>query len=31
MSEHPFFGSSAAAEPVERVVERLRGGRYRDL
>lgn len=29
--EHAFFGSRAAAEPVERAMERLRGGRYRDL
>lgn len=29
--EHPFFGMSRDEEPVEQVMDRLRGGRYRDL
>jgi len=29
--EHAFFGSRVSREPVEVDMERLRGGRYRDL
>jgi hypothetical protein len=29
--EHTFFGSRVSREPVEVAMERLRGGRYRDL
>lgn len=28
---HPFFGSRKSREPVKKTMERLRGGRYRDL
>jgi hypothetical protein len=31
LREHAFFGSRSSAEPVEKTVERLRGGRHRDL
>jgi hypothetical protein len=31
LRDHPFFGSRASAEPIEKAMERLRGGRYRDL
>ena len=30
-SDHAFFGSQAAVEPVEAVMDRLRGGRHRAL
>ena len=29
--DHPFFGMRQDEEPVEQVMDRLRGGRYRDL
>lgn len=29
--DHAFFGSQPSTESVENVVDRLRGGRYRDL
>ena len=28
---HPFFGSRTSRESVEKTMDRLRGGRYRDL
>ena len=31
LRDHAFFGSRVSAESVEDTVERLRGGRYRDL
>jgi antitoxin (DNA-binding transcriptional repressor) of toxin-antitoxin stability system len=31
LRDHAFFGSRASEESVEKVMERLRGGRYRDL
>ncbi len=31
LRDHAFFGSRASGESVEKTVERLRGGRYRDL
>ena len=31
LRDHAFFGSRTASEPVGNAVERLRGGRYRDL
>ncbi len=32
VQNHPFFGRLAGEkEPVEKVMERLRGGRFRDL
>ena len=31
LRNHAFFGSRASGESVEKTVERLRGGRYRDL
>lgn len=31
VGDHPFFGSRTSRESVEKTVERLRGGRYRDL
>ena len=31
LRDHAFFGSRESAESVEKTVERLRGGRYRDL
>jgi hypothetical protein len=31
LRDHPFFGSRASGELVEKALERLRGGRYRDL
>lgn len=31
LRNHAFFGSRASRESVEKTVERLRGGRYRDL
>jgi hypothetical protein len=31
VSEHPFFNMLWRSEPVDRQMNRLRGGRYRDL
>lgn len=31
LSDHAFFGSRASGASVEKTIERLRGGRYRDL
>ena len=31
VADHPFFGMSKDQEPVEEVMDRLRGGRCRDL
>ena len=31
VSEHHFFGCRTDVEPVEKVMDRLRGGRHRDL
>ena len=31
VSEHSFFGCRTDVEPVEKVMDRLRGGRHRDL
>jgi len=31
LRDHVFFGSRASKESVEKTVDRLRGGRYRDL
>jgi hypothetical protein len=31
VSDHPFFGSEKDGEPVKVLMDRLRGGRYRDL
>ena len=31
LRDHGFFGSSLTTEPVENIVDRIRGGRYRDL
>jgi len=31
VSEHNFFGCRTDVEPVEKVMDRLRGGRHRDL
>ena len=31
LCDHAFFGSRASGQSVEKTVERLRGGRYRDL
>ena len=31
VSEHPFFNMCSSEETVEAEMERLRGGRYRDL
>ena len=31
LRDHAFFGSRTSDEPVEKAMERLRGGRYRDL
>lgn len=31
VTDHPFFGSWRDDEPVEALMDRLRGGRYRDI
>jgi len=31
LRDHAFFGSRASGASVEKTMERLRGGRYRDL
>ena len=31
VADHPFFGMDQSDEDVSGIVERLRGGRYRDL
>jgi antitoxin (DNA-binding transcriptional repressor) of toxin-antitoxin stability system len=31
VEDHPFFGMLKTSEAVERQMDRLRGGRYRDL
>jgi antitoxin (DNA-binding transcriptional repressor) of toxin-antitoxin stability system len=31
VQDHPFFGMRKGRETVERQMDRLRGGRYRDL
>ena len=31
VTDHPYFGSERQGESVESVMERLRGGRYRDI